>query len=240
MANLTSSQSGNWATSSTWGGSTPAAADTFTISQGHKVTVNSDVRTGDGFGDISVRGNLHFATNGKFRMNGRITVQGNGSTDYSKSGGVSAQDFTEGGGSSGALLSATGNNILLEFNGTNSDQHGIWIENVTYSSWKFIGDDSVTTTTISSEASVEDSYLTVADEAGFGIGDWISIYNAGQQDYRVRSDEGCWIHDIDTSNNRIYTKKFVGPKAIVSSASGTSLVVDYSNIFRVGLSLIHI
>lgn len=238
MANLTSSQSGNWTSSSTWGGSTPTAADTFTISQGHKVTVNSDVRTGDGFGDISVRGNLHFATNGKFRMNGRITVQGNGSTDYSKSGGVSAQDFTEGGGSSGALLSATGNNILLEFNGTNSDQHGIWIENVTYSSWKFIGDDSVTTTTISSEASVEDSYLTVADESGFGVGDWIAIYNAGQQDYRVRSDEGCWIHDIDTSNNRIYTKKFVGPKAIVSSASGTSLVVDYSNIFRVGYIII--
>ena len=238
MANLTSSQSGNWTSSSTWGGSTPADGDTFTISQGHIVTINSDLRAGTGFGDILVRGNLHFATNGKIRMNGRITAQGNGSTDYSKSGGVSAQDFTEGGGSSGALLSATGNNILLEFNGTNSDQHGIWIENVTYSSWKFIGDDSVTTTTISSEASVEDSYLTVADESGFGVGDWIAIYNAGQQDYRVRSDEGCWIHDIDTSNNRIYTKKFVGPKAIVSSASGTSLVVDYSNIFRVGYIII--
>ena len=50
-------------------------------------------------------GCLHFATNGKIRINGRITVQGNGSTDYSKSGGVSAQDFTEGGSSSGALLS---------------------------------------------------------------------------------------------------------------------------------------
>ena len=239
MAALTSTQSGNWSSSSTWGGSTPADGDTFTIAQGHKVTVNSDVRAGSaGFGDISVRGNLHFATNAIMRINGRITVQGNGSTDYSKSGGVSAQDFTEGGSSSGALLSATGNNILLEFDGDNADQHGIWIENVTYSSWKFIGDDSVTTTTISSEASVEDSYLTVADEAGFGIGDWIAIYNAGQQDYRVRSDEGCWVHDIDTANNRIYTKKFVGPKAIVSSASGTSLVVDYANIFRVGYIII--
>ena len=163
MANLTSSQSGNWTNSSTWGGSTPTAADTFTISQGHKVTVNSDVRTGDGFGDISVRGNLHFATNAKFRMNGRITVQGNGSTDYSKSNGVSAQDFTEGGSSSGALLSATGNNILLEFNGSKSDQHGIWIENVTYSSWKFIGDDSVTTTTLSSQANVELSLIHISE-----------------------------------------------------------------------------
>ena len=143
MANLTSSQSGNWTSSSTWGGSTPADGDTFTISQGHKVTINSDQRAGTGFGDISVRGNLHFATNGKLRINGRITVEGNGSTDYSKTDGVSAQDFTEGGSSSGALLSATGNNIRLEFEGTDADQHGIWIENVTYSSWKFEGDDNV-------------------------------------------------------------------------------------------------
>ena len=72
------------------------------------------------------------------KINGRITVQGNGSSDYSKTNGVSAQDFTEGGSSSGALLSATGNSINLEFVGSNSDQHGIWIENVSYSSWKFL------------------------------------------------------------------------------------------------------
>jgi len=238
MAALTSSQSGNWTASSTWGDETPADGDTFTIAQGHKVTVNSDQRAGTGFGDILVRGCLHFATNGKIRMNGRITVQGNGSNDYSKTDGVSAQDFTEGGGSSGALLSATGNNIVLEFDGTNSDQHGIWVENISFSSWKFVGDDSVTTTTLSSVANVEDSYITVADESGFGVGDWIAIYNAGQGDYRVRSDEGFWIHDVDTSDNRIYIKKFVGPKAIVSSASGTSLVVDHSNIFRVGYIII--
>jgi len=238
MANLTSSQSGNWASSSTWGGSTPADGDIFTISQGHKVTVNSDQRAGTGFGDILVRGCLHFDTGGKIRINGRVTVQGNGSTDYSKTDGVSAQDFTEGGSSSGALLSATGNNIVLEFEGSNSDQHGIWIENVTYSSWKFIGDDSVTTTTLTTVANVDDSYLVVSDTTGFAAGDWVAIYNSGQGDHRVRSDEGCWVHDVDSSNNRIYTKKFVGPKAIVSSAIGSTLVVDYSNIFRVGYVII--
>ena len=238
MANLTSSTSGNWTSSQTWGGSTPADGDTFTIAQGHKVTVSSDIRSGTGFGDILVRGCLHFATNGKIRMNGRITVQGNGSTDYSKTDGVSAQDFTEGGGSSGALLSATGSNIVLEFEGTNADQHGIWIENVTYSSWKFIGSDSVTTTVLETNANVEDSYLSVDDSTGFGSGDWVAIYNAGQGDYRVRSDEGCWIHDVDASNNRIYIKKFVGPKAVVSSVSGSSLVVDHSDIFRVGYVII--
>ena len=130
MAQLTSTQSGNWTTSSTWGGSTPADGDTFVIAQGHKVTVDSDTRTTNGYGDISVRGCLHYATNGQMKINGRITVQGNGSSDYSKTNGVSAQDFTEGGSSSGALLSAAGNSINLEFVGTNSDQHGLWIENV--------------------------------------------------------------------------------------------------------------
>ena len=238
MANLTSSQSGNWTSSSTWGGSTPADGDTFTISQGHKVTVNSDQRAGTGFGDILVRGNLHFATNGKIRINGRITVQGNGSTDYSKSGGVSAQDFTEGGGSSGALLSATGNNIHLEFEGTDADQHGIWVENISYSSWKFIGDDSVTTTELSAVANTNDDYITVDSVSGFGIGDWIAIYKGVGTHRYYHGDEGCWVHDVDTSNKRIYVKKFVGPKAIVSSASGTSLVVDHTKIFRVGYKII--
>ena len=238
MAALTSTQSGNWNASATWGGSTPADGDTFTIAQGHKVTVSSDFRAGTGFGDILVRGCLHFATNGKIRMNGRITVQGNGSTDYSKTDGVSAQDFTEGGGSSGALLSATGNNIHLEFEGTNADQHGIWVENVHYSSWKFIGDDSVTTTELSAIANTGDEYITVDSTTGFGTGDWVAIYDGDQANAYDHNDEGCWVHDVDASNNRIYTKKFVGPKAIVSSASGTSLVVDYANIFRVGYQII--
>lgn len=238
MAALTSTQSGNWTASATWGGSTPADGDTFTIAQGHKVTIDSDERAGTGFGDILVRGCLHFATNGKIRINGRITVQGNGSTDYSKTNGVSAQDFTEGGGSSGALLSGTGSNILLEFEGTNSDQHGIWIENIRYSSWKFNGTTNVTTTDFAADANVEDSYITVDSTTGFAAGDWIAMYCSAQQDYRVKSDEGAWVHDVDASNNRIYTKKFVGPKAIISSASGTSVVVDWSTIFRVGYIVI--
>ncbi len=238
MAALTSAQSGNWTASATWGGSTPADGDTFTIAQGHVVTVNSDERAGTGFGNILVRGNLHFATNGKIRINGRVTVQGNGSTDYSKTDGVSAQDFTEGGGSSGALLSATGNNILLEFEGTNADQHGIWVENIAYSSWKFIGDDSVTTTELSAIANVGDEYITVDSVSGFSAGDWVSVYNGDNQNYRIFGDEGFWVHDIDTTNKRIYTKKYVGPKSIISSASGTSVVVDWSTIWRVGYEVI--
>ena len=238
MAALTSAQSGNWTASATWGGSTPADGDTFTIAQGHKVTIDSDERAGTGFGDILVRGCLHFATDGKIRINGRITVQGNGSTDYSKTNGVSAQDFTEGGGSSGALLSGTGSDILLEFEGDNSDQHGIWVENIAYSSWKFIGDDSVTTTELSAIANVSDEYITVDSVSGFSAGDWISVYSGNNQNVKIFGDEGFWVHDIDSVNERIYTKKYVGPKSIISSASGTSVVVDWSTIWRVGRKII--
>lgn len=238
MAALTSAQSGNWTASATWGGSTPADGDTFTIAQGHIVTINSDERDGTGFGDILVRGNLHFATNGKIRINGRVKVQGNASTDYSKTNSVSAQDFTEGGGSSGALLSATGNNILLEFEGTNADQHGIWVENIAYSSWKFIGDDSVTTTELSAIANVNDEYVTVDSVSGFSAGDWVSVYSGDNQNVKILGDEGFWVHDIDATNKRIYTKKYVGPKSIISSASGTSVVVDWSTIWRVGHKVI--
>ena len=38
MASLTSNQSGNFTASATWGGSTPADGDTFTIAAGHSVT----------------------------------------------------------------------------------------------------------------------------------------------------------------------------------------------------------
>ena len=48
MAALSSTQSGNWSSSATWGGVTPADGDTFTINRGHEVTVNSDIRTTDG------------------------------------------------------------------------------------------------------------------------------------------------------------------------------------------------
>ena len=41
-----------------------------------------------------------------------------------------------------------------------------------------------------------------------------------------------------TKGTANYIRKFVGPKAIVSSASGTSLVVDHTKIFRVGYKII--
>ena len=70
MATRTSSQSGNFNSTSTWGGSAvPVDGDSFIVSQGHVVTVNDDRRPTNGFADSYVYGNLKMQNNGKIRMN---------------------------------------------------------------------------------------------------------------------------------------------------------------------------
>lgn len=232
MASLTSSQSGNWTSSTTWGGSTPADGDTFTIAAGHKVTINSDNRPTNGYGDITVFGNLHFDTNAKFRMKGRITVEGS-NQDYS-----TGTQFTEGVSTSGGLLSGNGSNIVLEFSGSNDDQHGIWIQNETFASMKLVGTEVRTNTTLSSEASIKDEYITVNSSDNIAAGDWLSIYLDGNQDNRVLGDEGCWVHDVDSGNNRIYIRQYVSPTATITRVNNDKIFVDNARVFRVGYKLI--
>ena len=55
MAALSSTQSGNFSSASTWGGTAPSDGDTFTINRG-EVIVNSDLRPTNGYGDIVVQG----------------------------------------------------------------------------------------------------------------------------------------------------------------------------------------
>ena len=234
MAALSSTQSGNFSASSTWGGTTPADGDTFTINRGHEVTVNSDIRTTNGYGDIAVYGHLKFATNGKMRLNGRITVYGYDTAAWDVTGGAW---FTNGNSATAGLFSSSGNNMLLEVRGSNADQHGIWIENQRFASMKLEADGTRTITSLSASASPDDAYLTVSDDSGFGEGDWIAVYEE-QQDNRVLGDEGFWVHDVDAANNRIYVRQFVAPNAVVQSVNGTKIVVDNAKVFRKGYVLI--
>jgi len=118
MASLTSSQSGNWTSSSTWGGSTPADGDTFTIAAGHLVTVNSDERETNGYGDIICDGKLLIASGGRMKLNGRLTVRANSKTSY----------FTEGVSTSGGMFEME-DDTILEIAGDNAAQHSVWVEN---------------------------------------------------------------------------------------------------------------
>lgn len=234
MAALTSSQSGNWTSSSTWGGSTPADGDTFTINRGHKITVNSDVRTTNGFGDIDCYGNLHLASNAKFRLDGRLRVRGNNNVSS-----TTANTFAENDTDSGGLFSASGTNIVFEVEGTNSEQHSIWVENERHASIDVRGDYKRTNTQLAAAPSINDAYITVDSTSGFAAGDWIAVFNDDDDyDQRVQSDEGFWVHDVDSSAKRLYIRQYVSPSTTITNVSGTTVTVENSKVFRVGYRLI--
>jgi hypothetical protein len=130
MAALTSTQSGNFSSSSTWGGSAPADGDTFTITAGHLVTVNTDLRPTNGYGDIECHGKLYITNNGKLRINGRITVRASGKTSF----------FTDGVSTSGGAF-VMDSNSRLEIRGDNSAQHGIWNETERYTTLECVGSE---------------------------------------------------------------------------------------------------
>jgi len=226
MASLTSTQSGNFNSSSTWGGSTPADGDTFTITAGHLVTVNSDLRPTNGYGDITCHGKLYITNNGQFRLNGRITVRASSKTSF----------FTEGVSTSGgAFVMDSGSR--LEIRGDNSAQHGIWNETERYTTLECVGSEKNLNTTLSSEHTYNSSYFTVASATNFSAGDWITVFNR-DSDYIVCPDEGFWVHDVDTSNNRIYFRQFVSPTATISSYFYSDIYVDNARKFKVGYKIV--
>ena len=89
MADYTSSQSGNWSSSATWGGSgVPGDGDTATIATGHTVTLDQDVTVGTGGSggtdEIVVTGTLQanidwvLTIKGDMRVNGMVNMQAGG------------------------------------------------------------------------------------------------------------------------------------------------------------------
>ena len=226
MAALTSTQSGNFSSSSTWGGSAPADGDTFTITAGHLVTVNTDLRPTNGYGDIECHGKLYITNNGKLRINGRITVRASGKTSF----------FTDGVSTSGGAF-VMDSNSRLEIRGDNSAQHGIWNETERYTTLECVGSEKNRNTTLSVEHTYNSDYFSVASAANFAAEDWLTVFKR-DSDYIVCTDEGFWVHDVDTSNNRIYYRQFVSPTAQVTSYNSSDLYVDNARKFKVGYKII--
>jgi len=115
MAALTSNQSGNFTASATWGGSTPADGDTFTIAAGHSVTSSTVNMPTNGYGDITIHGCWSMQSGSQFKLNGRATVYG-GENHF----------FTEGESDSAGKLEMQPNTELV-LKGSNSEQHGLWL-----------------------------------------------------------------------------------------------------------------
>lgn len=220
MATYTSTQSGNWTSASTWGGSgTPnATGDIVNVSKGHTVTINSDIRVTTGFDNINIYGRLLLSSGAKIRVNGQMIVYGG------------SLYFTEGNATSGGKLEA-GSNTLIELAGDNTAQHGIIVRAETYTWCELIGTEKNLSTTLTSAATYNDYYLTCNSVTGFVQGDWISTFKR-DLDHRVDRDEGFWVHDVDSTNKRIYVRMFVGPTATIQSASGNKITVDNAKVFR--------
>lgn len=218
MAAISSAQSGNFSATSTWsGGVVPGDADTVTIANGHTVTIDSSMPVPtNGFGDIEVYGVL---TNDKtasttLRVNGRINVRDTSCLHLK-------------------------DNIVVQFKGTDTDEHGIEVHNVAGADCIIEGSDGMPTTTLSSAAAENVTSLSFTSAANFAAGDWFSIFDnttaesgtSNDANSRKHRDEGFIVHDI--SSNTVYFRHYVGPEDVtVSSYNGADVVVSNAKKFR--------
>ncbi len=232
MATITSNQSGNWATTSTWvGGSVPAADDLVVIAHGHKVTLNTNIQS-TRTGDVTIDGNLHFASGGKMHLHGRMTVKNTSNSNNT------AGEFVEGTSTSGSLLSMVGS-TEIKISGSNSDQHGIQVDTRKWCGVDIQGSEPTLVTQLNGEATYDATYLTVDSASNFVAGDLISVYE--REIHWVRNADECFrVFDVDTSNNRIYIRRFIGPEATIASSSGATITLgqDEAKQFRVGYYIV--
>jgi fructose-specific component phosphotransferase system IIB-like protein len=230
MATITSTQTGNWHTGSTWvGGSVPASNDLVVIAHGHKVTVSTNIQSAI-TDDVTIDGNLHFASGGKMHLNGRMTVK-NTSHNSNDTG-----EFVDGTAASGSLLSMVGGSEI-KISGDNSAQHGIQIDARKWCGVQIDGSEPTLVTTVDGNHEPHASYITVADASNFATNDRISLYKR-DEDYTLTNDECFFVHDVDNTNERIYFRQYVCPEAIIQSVSGSTITVDDASVFRVGYKLI--
>ena len=213
MAAYTSTQSGDFNNTATWGGGgyPSADGDTFTVAAGHTVTYNLSSPLTNGFGDSTVIGTFtHASGTTQIRMNGTLFVN------------------------------ATGHYIMNPdsthfIKGSQADQHGVYIRGQNLASFTAIGSEAMPTTTLSSGISYGATVFPVSSASDFSVGDWIAIYRE-EPAVGEENDEGVIVHDID--GNDIYFKQFVTPSSIVTAHNSADIFVENAKVFRVGQKVI--
>ena len=219
MATITSTQSGNFSAGATWvGGVVPVDADSFVIATGHTVTYDVSTPVTNGFDDSDVYGILQtqLNTSTTLRMNGRLRIRTNG-TYHARAG------------------------HKLQFKGNAAASHILYVLNESGASLIMEGSDGMPTTTLSAGANEGSTSFSFTSATNFAIGEWFAVFNntttqTGNAGATTLRDEGFWVHDI--SSNTVYFRQFVGPESTVVSASGSSLVVANSKVFRTGQKII--
>ncbi len=223
MATYTSSQSGNFSSSATWGGAgVPGDGDRFDVSSTHTVTIDTGISVPtNGYADSYVYGILQSqaSQDTTLRMDGRLYIKGNG-------------------------LLHLRDGATIQITGTSAEQHGIWVENENGASFIFEGSDGMPCTTLSAAEAEGSTSLAVSSGTNFVAGEWISVFNhisnvtSDTNDHTYQhEDEGFWIHEV--SGNTIYFRIFGGPNDVtITIASSTSLFVSNAKVFREGQTII--
>jgi len=222
MATYTSTQSGNFSNSATWGGSGPPAdGDDFVITAGHTVTIDNGISVpANGYGDSFINGILQSqaSVSTTLRMNGRLYIKGGGLL-HLRAGGK------------------------IQIKGTSAEQHGIWQENEDSASVIMEGSDGMPSTTLSAAEAEGSTSLAVASGTNFAAGEWIAVYDnattvgATNDHVYQHQDEGFWIHEVD--GNTIYFRIFGGPIDVsVVSSSDSTITVSNAKVFREGQLII--
>lgn len=218
MATITSAQSGNFSSTSTWvGGVVPVDGDSFVIATGHTVIYDVSTPVVNGFNDSTINGILQTAAgiSTTLRMNGRLQVRTAG-TYHARAG------------------------HTLQFRGTAASSHILYQYAEAGTGIIMEGSDGMPVTTLSATANERSTSLSFTNATNFAIGEWFAVYNnttaSGNAGATTLQDEGFWIHDI--SGNTVYFRQYVGPESTITSGTGTSLVVANSKVFRAGQIII--
>ena len=230
MATYTSSQSGNFSASSTWGGSgVPGDGDRFDVTYPHVVTIDTGISIPtNGYADSYVYGILQSQSgaNTTLRMNGRLYIKGG----YEGQGLLHLRDGAK-----------------IQIKGTSADRHGVWVENEDGASFIFEGSDGMPSTTLSAQENEGSTSLAVASGTNFTTGEWIAVFDnvtnyttENNSNTQANQDEGFWIHEVD--GNTIYFRIFGGPNDVtissVSTVNDTDITVSNAKVFREGQTII--
>jgi hypothetical protein len=215
MATITSAQSGDFSSTTTWtGGVVPVSGDRFDISSGHTVTITADAgTTGNGFVDSYIYGILRNNNNDiTLKMNGRLYIKGGGTLH-----------LTDG--------------AEFVFKGGGTGLRGIFQENEDNASVIMEGSDGMTSTTTTSALNEGAYYLPLTSATNFAVGEWISIFdnttartesmNGTTNGFRDLLDEGFIIHEI--SSNNVYIRHLIGPEDVTVSKVRGSYTLFLSN-----------
>jgi hypothetical protein len=215
MATVTSDRDGRWTLNGTWDIGEPQAGDVVQIN--HAITLDDP---------SEIVGNVNINDGGS------LTIENTGDLN------VSGIVYVDGGSTGSTLEMEAGSK--LQFYDSSSKYSGLWIENNQNANFIANGTNNFVETTLSATASRGDAYLAVSSTTGFAKGEYIAVKTSNDVHIRGdRSDECFIITHVDSVNNRLYIRRWVGSidTANGTTSNSTSLVVDNAKAWRKGFRI---